>query len=79
MGIRITKVEFQEILSMLLSIILSLAAYINYISYQLKQSYAHKKLCFSKRKIKQIQLIYGGNNSERYTFDVTLISANQKK
>lgn len=43
-GIRITKVEFQEDLSMSLSNILFLAVYINHISQGVKKSYAHEKL-----------------------------------
>ena len=51
-GIRITKVEFQENLSMLLSNILFLAVYINHISQRVKKSYAHEKLCVHQVKHK---------------------------
>ena len=51
-GIRITKVEFQENLSMSLSNILFLAVYINHISQGVKKSYAHEKLCVHQVKHK---------------------------
>ena len=62
-------VEFQEKLSTLL--ILSLAVYIKYVSYRVKQNYAHKKLCSLNEKN---ELIFRGKNCEIKKFDIKLIS-----
>lgn len=57
--------EFQEKLTMLLSIILTLTVYTNYISYRVKQADALKYCVFIKGKIKQPEIIFAGKNCEK--------------